>query len=132
MKLTVDWLFSRPDGGNDTVFTVKATVTVTPGAMLPKGTPVEGLTPVRGTPSTSTLPDTNVVPAGRASVNTALFTVSIPLLVIAMEYVMVSPTVVDVVVVDLTTATLGEETGIVIVLDRIEPPSVRPSGSVKL
>lgn len=47
MKLTVDWLFSRPEGGNETVFTVKATVMVTPGAILPKVTPVEGLTPVR-------------------------------------------------------------------------------------
>lgn len=43
MKLTVDWLFRRPEGGNETVFTVNATVTVTPGAILPKVTPVEGL-----------------------------------------------------------------------------------------
>ncbi|MNP08239.1 hypothetical protein D3C76_1002980 [compost metagenome] len=85
MKLTVDWLFRRPEGGNETVFTVNATVTVTPGAILPKVTPVEGLPPGRGTPSTNTLPDTNVVPAGSASVNTALFTVSIPLLVIVTE-----------------------------------------------
>lgn len=42
-----------------------------------------------------------------------------------------SPTVVDVVVVVLTTAILGEETGIVTVLESADPLSVRPSGKVE-
>ncbi|MNC55531.1 hypothetical protein D3C75_1050670 [compost metagenome] len=44
----------------------------------------------------------------------------------------VSPSVVAVVAVVLTTARLGLVTGIVTVLDRTEPLSVRPSGKVKL
>ncbi|MNI92486.1 hypothetical protein D3C73_1502910 [compost metagenome] len=82
VKLDAAWLTSCCGDGREATVTCSVTVTVTvaPGAILPKEIPVVGSTPGCATPLTSTLFGTNTAPEGIASV-TVTFATRLPVLV---------------------------------------------------
>ncbi|MNR61243.1 hypothetical protein D3C85_1829360 [compost metagenome] len=76
---------SALDGGSDSTRTLKLTVVVSPGAIVPIEMPPAGNAAWLDTPLIVTDPGTKEEPGGMASVNTVLVTAAMPVFVTLTE-----------------------------------------------